>query len=231
MPYSDNLYPSFFNFPVPSFGLGAVTPPDIDPDEGETIAVAYNPEWTPVLMAACNQLMQYSSWSGDHDEKILAVNRAANLKILLQEPIEVPIPEYDTPYWDDETDVDDSAPADEEEWYGETPDANAPADEVTFQQNAVIWLLSGFVAVATAPSGPGAIAAAVTFRTLATRFVLAFNRGDIREQFRVIIDAKDYGKVDTNGAEAGDIFEMTVDGLDEEEEHEIIIVVTNPEEE
>lgn len=228
MPFSDNLYPSPLNFPYPSFNRG-VTPPDVDPDEGDTIAVAYNPDWTPVLMSACDQLLNYASWEGDHDTLILAVNRAANLKILLQTPIEIHEPEWDTPYWDDETEVDDSAPADEEEWYGETPDAYAPADEITWQQNAVIWLLSGFVAIASSPSGPGAIAAAVTFRTLAKRFVLAFNRGDIREQFRVIIDAKDYGEVDTGDMAVGDITEMTVNGIDEVEgEHEIIIIVTNP---
>jgi len=78
------------------------------------------------------------------------------------------------------------------------------------------------------PSLPGAIAAAVAFRTLAKRFVLAFNRGDIREQFRVIIDAQDYGKVDTDDMTEGDIVELTVDGLDPADYHDILIVVTNP---
>lgn len=230
MPYQDNLYPSGLNYPVPSFRQG-VTPPDVDPDEGELIIVAYNPDWIPVLMAACNQLLQYSTWLGDHDALILATERAANLKVLLQQPAELPTNNYDTPYWDDETDVDDSEPPDEEDWYGEVEDALAPAPEMTFSQNAVIWLLTGFVAIATVETGPGAVAAAVAFRTVAKRFVLAFNRGDIREQFRIIIDQTDYGQVDTNGASPGDIFEMTVNGLDDTEDHEILIVVTNPEEE
>src|SRR5262249_40563381 len=117
MPYSDNLYPTPFVFPVLSFNR-EVTPPDIDPDEGETNLYAYNPEWTPVLMAACRQLMQYSSWIGDHDEKILAVDRAANLQYLLQQPFIVPERDYPAPYWDENDTVEEAEPAEEQDWYG-----------------------------------------------------------------------------------------------------------------
>lgn len=227
MPYSDNLFPSDFNFPVPSFNQG-VTPPDVDPDEGETILVAYNPEWSPVLAAACNQLNQYSSWLGTHDEKVLAVQRAHNLKYDLMTPVDIPEKEYPAPYWDEEEDVELEEPEESQAWYGQVADAGAPPDEMTFSQNAVIWLFTGFVVIATAPSGVGAVAAAVAFRTLATRFVLAFNKGDIREQIRVIVDAKDYGQVDTDDIPDGETMEMNVDGLDDLEGHDILLVVTNP---
>jgi len=228
MPYSDNLYPNPFNFPVPAFRQ-EVIPPDVDPDEGETILVAYNPDWQPVLMAACRQMMQYSSWIGSNSEKILAVDRASNLQWLLQNEVYVPERDIPAPYWDTDEDVDDELPVEEQDWYGQVEDANAAADAMTFQQNAVIWLLTGFVALVASPTLPGAAAAAIAFRTLATRFVLAFNRGDLREQFRVIIDAQDYGKVDTEGMVTGDIVELTVNGLDEAAFHDILIVVTNPE--
>jgi len=229
MPYSDNDFPSAFNFPVPSFTQGVI-PPDVDPDEGELLLVAYNPEWIPVLMAACNQLMQYSTWLGTDDEKKLAVNRAANLKILLQTGAELPTTEVPTPYWDGEENVDDELPEDEQDWYGETPDPEAPPGEITFIQNAVIWLFSGFVAVATIETGPGAVAAAVTFRTIAKRFIVAFNRGEWVEQFRIIIDAQDYVTVDTSDMEEGDIIEVDANDLPPDaEDHEIIIVVTRPE--
>lgn len=227
MPFTDNLYPGEFNFPVPSFHQ-EVTPPDVDPDEGETILVAYNPDWSAVLMAACNQLLLYSSWIGDHDEKILATERAANLKIQLITPIDIPEREYPAPYWDEETDVEEEAPIDEQIWYGQVLDAGAPPDEMTFVQNVVVWLFTGFVLIATSETGPGAIAAAVTFRTLASRFVLAFNKGDIREQFRVIIDAEDYSTLDSDDIPDGEVAEMTIDGLEDLEAHDILIVVTNP---
>jgi hypothetical protein len=227
MPYSDNLYPGEFNFPVPSFNQ-AVNPPDVDPDEGETLLYAYNPAWSPVLAAACNQLLQYYSWLGDQDARKLAVDRATNLKIQLQVPVDVGDRDYPAPYWDSEEDVDDSVPADEQDWYGYVESATAPADSMTFVQSAVIWILTGFVALVLAPTLPVGAAAAITFRTLATRFTLAFNRGDIGEQFRVIIDAKDYGEVDTSSLSVGDIVEMDVNGLDEAAFHDILIVRTVP---
>ena len=227
MVYAINEFPNQDNFSQVSFPEG-LTPVDVEPDEGDTILVAYNPEWSKVLASACNQLTQFSSWAGDHDEKLLMVNRAILLKILLQTPVTTPDDTVPAPYWDDETDVDDELPVDEQEWYGIVENKAAAADAMTFQQSAVIWLLTGFVALVASPSLPGAIAAAVAFRTLARRFVLAFNRGDIREQFRVIIDAQDYGKVDTDDMTEGDIVELTVDGLDPADYHDILIVVTNP---
>jgi hypothetical protein len=227
MPYSDNFYPGLFNFPMPSF-IGSVTPPDVDPDEGETILVAYNPDWSPVLMAACNQLLLYSSWEGTHDEKILATERAANLKIQLITPFDVPERNYPAPYWDEETDADDDLPEAEQDWYGLVEDAAAPPDELTFVQNAVIWLFTGFVLVAASPSLVGSIGAAITFRTLANRFVLSFNKGDVREQIRVIIDAQDYGEVDTDDIPDGEVMDMTVNGLTDADFHDIMIITTNP---
>jgi hypothetical protein len=227
MGYPQNAYPNPENFSEVSFPQ-ELTPPSVDPDEGETILVAYNPEWSKVLAAACDQLLQFPSWIGEHDDKILAVNRALTLKILLQTPVEVPERDYPAPYWDDDADVDDEMPADEQEWYGMVTNPSAPADELTFVEDAVIWILSGFIALVLSPALPAGVAAALTFRTLAKRFTLAFNRGDIREQFRVIIDAKDYGDVDTEGMTEGQQIEMNIDGLEDLDFHDILIVVSNP---
>lgn len=227
MTIADNFYPGVQNFAVVSFPQ-EVPPPLVDPDEGETMLVAYSPEWTAVLMAAVDQLLQYSSWIGDHDEKILAVNRAVNLKILLQQPVHVGEEEIPAPYWDTEEDVDDELPIEDQTWYGTTNNPTAPPGEITFIENAVIWIISGFIALVLVPALPAGVAAALTFRTLATRFTLAFNRGDIREQFRVIIDAEDYGNVDTDGLAVGDIIELDVNGLPDAAFHDIMIVVSNP---
>ena len=228
MNFPGNFYPNGFNYPEPSFPQ-ELTAPDVDPDDPdlEMILVEYNPAWTEVLMAAVDQLLQYSSWEGTQEDKILAVNRASNLKWLLQEPVDIN-DEIPAPYWDSETDVDDSLPADEQDWYGYVENALAAPDEMTFVQSAVIWILTGFVALVLSPTLPVGAAAAVTFRTLATRFTLAFNRGDVREQFRVIVDAADYETVDTDGLDVGDIIELNVDGLEDLPNHEIIIVRTTP---
>lgn len=224
----NNLYPDDFNFPSPSFNLGAVTPPDVDPDEGETLLYAYNPEWSPVLAAACNQLLQYYSWIGDEADKKLAVNRANTLKFLLQFPVEVGERDYPAPYWDSDEDVDDEMPIEEQTWYGEVTNPTAPANELTFVENAVIWIITGFIALVLSPALPAGVAAGLAFRTLATRFTLAFRRGDIIEQIRIVIDAKDYGTVDTSTVAEGEIIEIDVNGLEEADFHDILLVVTNP---
>lgn len=227
MDIGNNFYPNGENYPVVSFPQELI-PPDEDADDpdAESLLIEYNPAWTQVLLAAADQLMQYSSWQGDHDAKILAVNRASVMKWLLQHPAEVAERDFPPPYWDSEEDVDDEKPPDEQDWYGYVEDALAPADEITFVQSAVIWILTGFVALVLAPTLPVGAAAAVTFRTLATRFTLAFNRGDLGEQFRVIVDANDYDTVDTTDLAVGDIVELDVNGLPDAAYHDIVIVRT-----
>lgn len=227
MDIGNNFYPNVGNYPVVSFPQELI-PPDEDPDDPdlETLIVEYNPAWSKVLAAACDQLLLYSSWQGTHDEKILAVNRAQILKILLQTPAEIGNQNVPAPYWDTEEDVDDEAPANAQEWYGYVTDPDANPTEITFVQSAVIWILTGFVALVLSPTLPVGAAAAVAFRTFANRFTLAFNRGDIGEQFRVIIDAADYETVDTEPLSEGDIIEIDINGLTEEEFHDIVIVRT-----
>jgi len=227
MGYPQNAYPNPQNFSEVSFPE-ELTPPDVDPDEGETLLYAYNPAWSKVLAAACDQMLQYPSWIGTSDEKKLAVDRALSLKIQLQEPVYVGEREIPAPYWDDDADVDDEAALEDQTWYGEVTNPDAPADELTFVENAVIWVFTGFIALVLAPALPAGVAAGLAFRTLATRFTLAFRRGDIREQIRVVIDANDYTTVDTDGMTEGDIIEIDVNGLADAEFHDILLVVSNP---
>src|ERR1044071_4183465 len=84
--FPQNQYPNFTNFPYPSFPQ-EVVPPDSDPDAGDMICVTYSRSWTAVLMSACNQLIQLSSWKGTPDEKKLAAQRATNLQWMLQNDI------------------------------------------------------------------------------------------------------------------------------------------------
>ena len=218
-----NAYPNIDNYPIPSFPQ-AIQPPGVDPDNDDLIYVAYNKQWQKSLLAAAMQLCQYSTLLGDHDQKIEAMNRATLLVWLLQMPVEVGETDWPTPFWDDDTSVDDEQPADEQDWYGEVTNPDAPANELTFVENAVIWLLTGFVAIAASPSGPGAAAAAIFFRTTAIRFTLAFNRGDVREVFRVVVDAIDYGEVDTDALAVGEVVELSIDGLEDIPVHEIMLI-------
>lgn len=209
----DNDYPNSDNQPTTSFRT-PIPPPDVDPDEGELISVAYNPLWAPVLMAAVNQLLMPSTYLGTHDEIILALNRAANLQWLLQNP--VTSSGFPTPFWDEGQDVDDQEPASTQTWYGEVPDAEAPADDLDFVEQAGIWIITGFIAYS------GNIGAAIFFHTIANSFVLAFNRGDVGEIWRVIVDSAEYGRVDTSAAATNEVVELPVAAGDGE--HDIYLV-------
>jgi hypothetical protein len=112
--------------------------------------------------------------------------------------------EYPTPYWDDATDVDDSADVEDQVWYGEVADAEAPPAELSFTDNVGIWLLTGFIAYS------GDIGAALFSHTIAPRFVLAWRRGDVGEVIRIVVDSSDYATVDTSGYSPGDVIEYPV---------------------
>lgn len=124
--------------------------------------------------------------------------------------------ECPTPYWDEPQDVEDSEPAETQTWYGEVDDPEAPAGELTFVENATIWVFTGFVAYAAG------VGAAIFFHTIAEKWVLAWRRGDVGEVIRVIIDGAEYGTVDTTSASVGDIVEFPV--LAGAGEHDILIV-------
>lgn len=226
MDFPGNFYPNPDNYPEPSFPQ-ALTAPAFDPDEPEEILVAYSPEWQQVLLAAVDQLCQYSSWAGTHADKIQAVNRAQLLKWQLQNEIiiEEDVP---APYWDTDEDVDDEEPVETQDWYGVVTNPTAPADELTFVENAVVWIFTGFIALVLAPALPVGVAAGLTFRTLATRFTLAFRRGDIIEQIRIVIDAQDYGTVNTGDVAVGEVIELDINGLEDLAFHDILLVVSNP---
>lgn len=126
-----------------------------------------------------------------------------------------------TPFWDENSEVDDEAPKDDQPWYGYVENPTAPADELTFIENAAIWGITGFLAFATWEVG---FAPAIFFHELAPRFVLAFNRGDVGEVIRVIIDSVEYTRVDTSSASPGDVIRVSVVTEEDEDGHDLMIV-------
>lgn len=208
-----NIYPDPENYPVSSFPQ-PVPAPSVDPDDaGTLLLVQYSWEWQQVLLAAVDQLRNPATWQGDHDEIITALNRATNLKEMLQKPANVSI---QSPFWDNESDNEISLPADEQVWYGAVTNWLAPADELDFVQNIALWVLTGFVAYA------GGIGAAIFFRTTAKRFIVAVEAGDVPEIIRVVVDSAEF-RIDTTGFE-GEIIELNVIADPEIEEHDLYII-------
>lgn len=127
-----------------------------------------------------------------------------------------------TPFWDDDTDVDDESPADVQEWYGYVTDPEAPPEELTFVEDAAIWGFTGFLALATWEIGA---APAILFRTIAPRFALAMRRGDLGEVIRILVDGEEAARVDTSGYDAGEVIRVPIVGDPAiETGHDVMIV-------
>lgn len=209
-----NIYPSPENFPVTSFPQ-PVPAPSVDPDDaGTLLLVQYSWEWQQVLLAAIDQLRNPATWQGEHDEIITALNRATNLKEMLQQRVYLNVP---SPFWDNESDNEISLPEDEQTWYGAVTDWLAPVDELDFVQNIALWALTGFVAYAAG------VGSAIFFRSTAKRFILALEVGDIPEIIRVVVDSAEFN-IDTSGLDVGTIIEQEVITDPAITEHDIYIM-------
>jgi len=122
-----------------------------------------------------------------------------------------------TPFWDEAGDVDDEVPPDEQVWYGEVTDPEAPAPELDFVENIGIWAITGFIAYS------GNIGAAIAFHTIAPSFVLAWRAGDVGEIFRIVVDAAEAGTVDTTGL-AGEVIRTPINADPSLSGHDIMLI-------
>lgn len=212
-----NVYPNPDNYPASSFPQPVPAPTVEADDAGTLLLVNYSWEWQQVLLAAVTQLKNPATWQGSHDEILTAIDRATDLQFLLQAPIEQTI---GTPFWDDAEDVDDEAPRDDQVWYGEMTDPDAPAGELDFVENALVWAVSGMIAYAT-----GSIGVALAFRTFVSKFILIQKAGDVGETIRFVIDNQDAVTIDTTG-HAGELMEVSIVGDPDVEEHQLYIIKT-----
>jgi len=216
-----NVYPFPDNYPASSFPQ-PVPAPTVDPDDAGTLmTVQYSWEWQQVLLAAVDQLLNPYTWQGDHDEIITALNRAANLKDMLQ----IPVLEAPTPFWDDESDVEDSEPADMQPWYGQVSNPNAPAGELDFVESVALWFFTGIVALATFEVG--GLAPAIVFHTTVEKFIILQKRGDAAQTIRFLVDGEDAKFVNTAPYSPGDIIEVPITTPVTGGDHTLMIVQTS----
>ena len=202
-----NVYPSPDNYPASSFPQ-PVPAPTVDPDDAGLMTVQYSWEWQPTLLAAVDQLLNPATWQGDHDDIILALNRATNLKEMLQIPAAVGEETAPTPFWDDESDVEDSEPVATQTWYGQVSNPEAPAGELDFVESVALWFFTGIVALATFEVG--GIAPAIVFHTTVEKFIILQKRGDVAATIRFVIDGEDAKFVNTAPYSPGDIVETEI---------------------
>lgn len=216
-----NVYPFPDNYPASSFPQ-PVPAPSVDPDDaGTLLTVQYSWEWQQVLLAAVDQLRNPFTWEGDHDTVITALNRATNLKEMLQIPIE----NAPTPFWDDESELEDEEPASMQPWYGQVTNPEAPAGELDFVESLALWLITGIVAIATFEVG--GVAPAIVFHTTVEKFILLQKRGDAAATIRYVIDGQDAKFVNTAPYAPGDIIETPIVTPTTGGDHTLMIIQTS----
>lgn len=195
--------------------------PDSIPDERlcRSFSIPNDTAWLGVFMGAIAPLLSEEAWRkfGDLTPEECAA-QWQEIFFSFQGACAV---ELEAPYWDSAASVDDSLPADEQTWYGTVPDPEAPADELTFVENAFVWGFTGFLAYATWEVG---FAPAILFHTVAPKFILAWKRGDVGEVIRIVIDGNEAARVDTTPYAEGEIVEVPIATEASELGHDLLIV-------
>lgn len=198
--------PGLRGFPTPDAAAG-----------GEGYLLFYFPDqlWAQYLLGACEPLQYGYNW---YEAGSLQPDEAAEAfrEIVDQAPYNLLDRGVDTPYWDDDADVDDEETPEMQPWYGYVTDPDSPT--TTFVEDVGIWAFTGLLAVAGAPL------AAIAFHTFAPRFVVAVRRGNLGEIIRLYVDGAEAAEVDTSPYTEGELINVPVLPEENEDGHDLMLV-------
>lgn len=202
-------------------GLRGFPTPDYPADD-ESYLLFYFPDglWAQYLLGALRALVYEYNW---YEAGGMMPDEASEaFRLIIQEaPYNLLTDTTPTPFWDEDTDVDDDFPADAQPWYGTVSDPTVSQDELTFVENALVWAFTGFIAAATFEVGA---APAILFNTVAKKMVIANRRGDIGAIIRIWIDGSMAAEVDTSSYTEGDVIRTTIIGNPDLSTHDLAIV-------
>jgi len=196
--------------------------PNVTPETSacRTFRVPASDDWLGLLMASVLVLTKEYNY---YDWGVVTPEEAAQAwnDIIMQSyedslTSSCDLPSYPTPFWDEDSDVDDAAAADVQAWYGRVTDLDNPT--TTFIEDAAIYSFAGFLAIAATP------AAAILFTTIAPSFVVAIRRGDLGEIIRLYLDGEQATEVDTSGYAEGDVIPVTLAGDPDLSTHDLMLV-------
>lgn len=201
--------------------------PDEAPDDlrCRSFSIPNDPRWLGNFMGAIYPLTQPENWRPygtlTPDEAAAAYSEIFDAGYAsTRDTCDVDI---QTPFWDEASDVDDSEPADMQPWYGQVTNPTAPAAELDFVENALVWIFTGLIAAATPEIG---FAPAILFHTIAPKFIIAQKRGDFAEIIRIVVDGQDAAVIDTSSYSAGDIIETPIIADPALDSHDLLILAT-----
>ncbi len=183
-------------------GVGYPTPLSIpDTTTCLIIQVPASDEWWALMVGLLYELTLEWNWQqyeGGLDRDVAASAWQAMLQAALDLASESNSCNSDVPapFWDEDSadDSDDSAPITDQPWYGQLVliDGN-----LTFVENAFIYLVSGFIAYAGLPT------AAISFIPIARNFVVTFKSNPLGGIIKFFADGVAIGQVDTYSAADG----------------------------
>jgi len=185
-----------------------------------TLGIPDDPTWCALVDGALTPLMSPSAWrpfgavtpqeAADQWRAMLYASDAGAVSCEIAQ----------TPFWDTASDVEDTASDEDQVWYGEVTNPEAPPGELDFVENLALWGVSGLVALAT-----GSVGVALAFHTVVSKFILIQKAGDVGETIRYVIDHQDYATIDTTG-HAGELMATTIIADPSMDAHDILIVKT-----
>jgi len=188
-----------------------------DGDQCRTLAIPNSQQWLGIFNAALLTLANTYNYEQLYDTDLTPEECAAKaMEVYTAYLSGNPCATVPSPYWDDATDNELQELESEQTWYGTVTDWLAPIDELNFEQNIAVWVLTGFVAYAAG------VGAAIFFRTTARKFVIAVEGTDIPEIIRIVVDSANY-YVDTTG-KSGQVIEQIVAGDPDLEEHDVYVI-------
>ena len=123
-----------------------------------------------------------------------------------------------TPFWDTPDDLDDEASPATESWYGYVDNPEGDPATIGFFESAAIWTITGLLAIS------GNVGAAIAFHTIAPRFHLAIQRGDVGEIIRILFDDEEKARVNTASYAPGDVIRVPIVGDETLSTHTLMII-------
>lgn len=154
-------------------------------------------DWLGVLMAAAETLTKDYNWYNWGSMTIDEVTQAWNDIIIAsyEESLEGTCPSntVDTPYWDEDTEVDDEMSIDTQTWYGEVADPMVAPTSLTFIENAAVWAFTGLLAVGVD------VNLAIAFHTIAPKFILSVKQANFGNIIRIFVDGEKAAEITDAG--------------------------------
>lgn len=191
-------------------GVGYPTPVSI-PDETTCliIQVPASDEWWALMVGLLYELTLEWNWQqfeGGLDRDVAAAKwqEVFDQAINLASVSDACSLTVGTPFWDENSadDADDEAPINDQEWYGEIETVASftiGSDELTFVENAFIFVVAGLIAYT------GQIGGAIAFVPIAQKFVIKAKTNPLGGFIAFLRDGVEIGRTDTYSAEDGTV--------------------------